>query len=239
MAAKPFLKLQADHKTVLVRDMDVFRALRDFLTNNGYRSVYETDRVGEAKTAMATFACHNPVLGERLAVVYGMSASDEVAHPQAPFVYGFGGRPAGDAKTYIQHLALRSTDIFKLRDYLEKKGAHFLTPTFQDKDSFGPLLQCFTRELFDDEWFFIEFVQRDYDPAKARGSGVQFVDKTVRSLYVAKQDEFREWLTTRKKRTFLDGLSKADAKAILHEILSNVEPKGYVETVPPLAKAVG
>ena len=239
MPAKPFMKLHADHKTVLVRDPDTFRSIRDFLGNNGYRSVYETERVGETKTAMATFACHNPVLGERLAVVYGMSAEDEVAHPQAPFVYGFGGKPPGDAQTYIQHLALRTVDLFKLRAYLEKKGAEFLTPIYQDKDSFGPLLQSFTRDLFDDEWFFIEFVQRDYDADKVRaGGGVQFVDKTVRSLYQAKQEEFREWLRTKKKRKFLDGVPKAEAKTLLREILDNVVPAGYVEAVPPLAKAL-
>ena len=238
MATKPFLKLKTDHRTVLVRDMEVFRSLRDFLVNSGYHSVYETDRVGEEKTAMATFACRNDLTGECLAVVLGMSGAGEVSHAAAPFVYGFGGRAQPDARTYIQHLALRTADLFKLRAYLEGKGAAFLTPIYQDKDSFGPLLQCFTRELFDDEWFFIEFVQRDYDPAKARGSGVQFVVKTVRSLYVAKQDEFRDWLTTKKKRKFLDGMSKAVAKATLDEILSNVDPKGYVETVPPLARAL-
>src|SRR6266566_4500242 len=52
-----FLKLKVDHKTVLCRDLNAYRALRDFLLNSGYSSVYETDRVGEAKTAMATFAC--------------------------------------------------------------------------------------------------------------------------------------------------------------------------------------
>lgn len=238
-AAKSFLKLVYDHKTVLVRDMDVFRTLRDFLRNNGYRTVYETDRVGEEKTAMATFACLNPVLGERLAVVHGISTTDEVAHPQAPFVYGFGPAGAKDAATYIQHLALRTTDILRLREYLEKKGAHFLTPTYQDKDSFGPLLQCFTRELFDDEWFFIEFVQRDYDADKVRDQeGVQFVDKTVRSLYGAKQEEFREWLRTKRKRKFLDGMSPADAKKLLDEIVKNIEPQGYAKLVPPLARAV-
>lgn len=236
-AAKPFQKLKFDHKTVLVRDMDVLRTLRDFLMNNGYRTVYETERVGEEKTAMATFACLNPITGDRLAVVHGISTSDEVAHPQAPFVYGFAGKPPGDAQTYIQHLALRTTDLFRLREYLEQKGAEFLTPIYQDKDSFGPLLQCFTRELFDDEWFFIELVQRDYDPDKVRDKeGVQFVDKTVRSLYQAKQEEFREWLRTRKKRKFLDRLSPSDAGRVLREIVANIEPKGYAKTVPPLAR---
>jgi hypothetical protein len=152
-------------------------------------------------------------------------------------VYGFGGKPAASALTYIQHLALRTTDLFKLRAYLEKKGAEFLTPIYQDRDSFGPLLQAFTRELFDDEWFFIEFVQRDYDADRIRDQGgVQFVDKTVRSLYQAKQEEFREWLRTKRKRKFLDGVPKAEAKALLREILDHVEPRGYVAAVPPLAK---
>ncbi len=239
MAAEPFKTLKVDHKTVLVRDMTVFRNLRDFLLNNGYQNVYETDRVGEEKTAMATFACRNTIYGECLAVVHGISSSDEVAHPQAPFVFGFRGSPPGGAVTYIQHLALRTPDIFKLRSYLEKKGAQFLTPIYQDKDSFGPLLQSFTRELFDDEWFFIEFVQRDYDADKIGAArGVQFVNKTVQSLYVAKQEEFREWLRTKKKRKFLDGLSSAAGKKLLREIVDNIEPMGYARTVPPLARAL-
>jgi len=238
MAAESFKKLKVDHKTVLVRDMTAFRNLRDFLLNNGYQNVYETERVGEEKTAMATFACRNTIHGECLAVVYGLSSSDEVAHPQAPFVYGFRGTAPGAAVTYIQHLALRTTDLFKLRRYLEEKGAQFLTPIYQDKDSFGPLLQSFTRELFDDEWFFIEFVQRDYDPDKlGTKAGVQFVNKTVQSLYVSKQEEFREWLRTKKKRKFLDGLSSAAGKKLLGEIVENIEPKGYARTVPPLARA--
>src|SRR5206468_2032961 len=78
MAALPaFLKLKVDHKTVLCRDVNTYRALRDFLLNSGYSSVYETERVGEEKTAMATFACLSPLTGERLAVVLGMSAPNE------------------------------------------------------------------------------------------------------------------------------------------------------------------
>ena len=238
MAAESFKKLQVDHKTVLVRDMTVFRNLRDFLLNNGYQNVYETERIGEEKTAMATFACRNTIYGECLAVVHGISSSDEVAHPQAPFVYGFRRAPPGGALTYIQHLALRTNDLFQLRRYLENNGAQFLTPIYQDKDSFGPLLQSFTRELFDDEWFFFEFVQRDYDPNKIAAGGTQFVQKTVQSLYVAKQDEFREWLRTKKKRKFLDGLSPAAGKRLLEEIVDNIEPKGYALTVPPLARAL-
>ena len=239
MPAESFKKLKADHKTVLVRDMTVFKHLRDFLLNNGYQSVYEAERIGEAKTAMATFACRNVIFGECLAVVHGISGSDEVSHAQAPFAFGFRGTPPGTALTYIQHLALRTTDLFKLRNYLEKKGAEFLTPIYQDKDSFGPLLQSFTRELFDDEWFFIEFVQRDYDPDEIRGAGgMQFANKTVQSLYMAKQEEFREWLRTKKKRKFLDGLSPAAGKKLLHEIVDSIEPKGTAATVPSLARAM-
>lgn len=68
MAALPsYMQLKVDHKTVLCRDLNTYRALRDFLQNSGYRSVYETERVGEEKTAMATFACLSPLTGERLA----------------------------------------------------------------------------------------------------------------------------------------------------------------------------
>src|SRR3989442_5262767 len=105
MAALPaFLKLKVDHKTVLCRDVNTYRALRDFLLNSGYSPVYETERVGEEKTAMATFACLNPLTGERLAGVLGISAPNEVAHAQAPFAYGVAGKPQKDAQTYIQHL---------------------------------------------------------------------------------------------------------------------------------------
>jgi hypothetical protein len=206
--------------------------------NDGYRVVYETPRVGEEKTAMATSAFHHPFTNERIAMVFGIDAPDEVSQGQAPFKFGFGGKPAGDAKTYIQHLALRTSDIVKFRSCLEKKGADFLTPIYQDKDSFGPLLQCFSRELLDDEWFFFEFLQRDYDADKVgTKSGVQFVDKTVRSLYVTKQDEFREWIRTRKKRTFLGGLPKDKARALMHEIIDNVDPSGYALAIPAIARA--
>ena len=220
-ALPPYMKLKVDHKTVLCRDTNAYRALRDFLLNSGYESVYETERVGEEKTAMATFACRSALTGECLAVVLGMSAPGEVSHAQAPFVYGFAGNPEAEAHTYMQHLALRTTDLAKLKDYLESKGAEFLTPIYKDKDSFGPLLQAFTRELFDDEWFFIEFVQH-----------------TVQSLYVSKQEEFRDWEKTRKKRKFLDGVPPKDRDMLLRDILLNTEPKGYVATVAPIARNV-
>src|SRR2546423_14114065 len=185
MAALPaFLKLKVDHKTVLCRDLNAYRALRDFLLNSGYSSVYETERVGEAKTAMATFACLSSLTGERLAVVLGMSAPEEVSHAQAPFAYGFAGKPQKDAQTYMQHLALRTTDIEKLKSYLESKGAEFLTPIYKDKDSFGPLLQSFTREIFYDDWFFFEFVQRDSVMAKLVVGVAQLVTDTDKSLSV-------------------------------------------------------
>src|SRR5439155_26612939 len=72
-ALPAYLKLKVDDKTVLCRALDTYRALRDVLLNSGYSSVYETERVGEAKTAMATFACLSPLTGERLAVVLGLS----------------------------------------------------------------------------------------------------------------------------------------------------------------------
>ena len=239
MAALPaFLKLKVDHKTVLCRDVNTYHALRDFLLNSGYSSVYETERVGEEKTAMATFACLSPLTGERLAVVLGMSAPNEISHAQAPFAYGFAGKPQKDAQTYMQHLALRTTDIEKLKSYLESKGAEFLTPIYKDKDSFGPLLQSFTRELFDDEWFFIEFVQRDYDADKLGVGGTQFVQNTVKSLYVSKQEEFREWEKTGKKRKFLDGVPDKEREKLLRDILANTEPRGYVQTVAPISRHV-
>jgi hypothetical protein len=237
-ALPPYMKLKVDHKTVLCRDLETYRSLRDFLLNSGYSPVYETDRVGEEKSAMATFACLSPLTGERLAVVLGLSGPDEVSHAQAPFVYGFAGQPQKDARTYMQHLALRTTDIEKLRSYLTSKGAEFLTPIYKDKDSFGPLLQSFTRELFDDEWFFIEFVQRDYDADKVGASGTQFVQNTVKSLYVSKQEEFREWEKDHRKRKFLDGVPEKDRIPLLRDILSNTEPKGYVQTVAPIARNV-
>src|SRR2546425_12670533 len=125
-----------------------------------------------------------------------MSAPNEVSHAQAPFAYGFAGKPQKDAHTYMQHLALRTTDIEKLKSYLESKGAEFLTPIYKDKDSFGPLLQSFTRELFDDEWFFIEVVQRDYDADTLGGGGTHVVQNTVNALYVRKHEECRDWTTT-------------------------------------------
>lgn len=234
----PYMKLKVDHKTVLCRDLNTYRSLRDFLLNSGYSSVYETERVGEEKTAMATFACLSPLTGERLAVVLGLSAQGEVSHAQAPFVYGFAGDPQKDAHTYMQHLALRTTDIEKLRSYLISKGAEFLTPIYKDKDSFGPLLQSFTRELFDDEWFFIEFVQRDYDADRVGAGGTQFVQNTVKSLYVSKQEEFRDWEKNRKKRKFLDGVPQEERMKLLRDILANTEPKGYVETVSPITRNV-
>ena len=63
------------------------------------------------------------------------------------------------------------------------------------------------------------------------------MDKTVRSLYVTKQEEFRDWIATRKKKTFLGGLPKDKARALFHEIIDNVDPKGYPLTVPAIAGA--
>ncbi len=238
MPAPEFMKLKVDHKTVLCRDLNTYRSLRDFLLNSGYVSVYETERVGEEKTAMATFACRSSLTGECLAVVMGLSAPNEVSHAQAPFAYGFAGKPQKDAHTYMQHLALRTTDLAKLKKHLESKGAEFLTPIYKDKDSFGPLLQAFTRELFDDEWFFIEFVQRDYDPDAVSQGGTRFVQNTVKSLYVSKQEEFREWEKTGKKRKFLDGVPEKERGKLLRDIFANTDPKGYVETVAPVARNV-
>src|SRR5439155_428539 len=110
IAALPaFLKLKVDHKTVLCRDTNTYRALRDFLLNSGYSPVYETERVGEEKTAMATFACLSPMTGERLAVVLGMSAPNEVSHAQAPFAHGFAGKPEKE-QTKLLHDILVNTE---------------------------------------------------------------------------------------------------------------------------------
>jgi len=167
-----------------------------------------------------------------------MSAPTEVSHAQTPYVYGFAGQPQKDAHTYMQHLALRTTDLAKLKAHLESKGGEFLTPIYKDRDSFGPLLQAFTRELFDDEWFFIEFVQRDYDPDAVSAGGTRFVQNTVKSLYVSKQDEFREWEKTGKKRKFLDGVPQKERSKLLQDIFANTEPKGYVQTVAPVSRHV-
>src|SRR6266568_3363535 len=85
MPAPAFMKLKVDHKTVLCRDLNTYRSLRDFLLNSGYVGVYETERVGEEKTAMATFACRSGLTGGCLAVVMRLSAPNEVSHAQAPF----------------------------------------------------------------------------------------------------------------------------------------------------------
>lgn len=225
-----YLKLKVDHKTILVRDMDVFKVVRDFLTNNGYVKVYEVNRIGEEQTAMATFACRNLIHGECLAVVCGINSPAELSHAQAPFMLE--GR---EVSTYVQHLALRTSDIFTLRSYLEERGANFLTPIYNEKDSFGPLLQCFTRDLFDDEWFFIELVQRDYNPTDVDVKlGEQFANQTVRSLYVTKQEEFRDWLSTRKKKLMFDG--NPAKMRWFRELLSSVEPYGYAEIIPALRR---
>ena len=168
----------------------------------------------------------------------GFPGDQESAGGVVPFAYGFAGKPQKDAHTYMQHLALRTTDIAKLKSYLESKGAEFLTPIYKDKDSFGPLLQSFTRELFDNEWFFIEFVQRDYDADKVGAGGTQFVQNTVKSLYVSKQEEFRDWEKTGKKRKFLDGVPEKERTKLLRDILTNTDPKGYVETVAPITRNV-
>ncbi len=224
-----YLKLKVDHKTILVRDMNAFNVTRDFLTNNGYVKVYEVGRIGEEQTALATFACCSLIHGECLAIVCGINSPTEISHAQAPFIFG----NDKNALTYIQHLALRTSDIFKLRSYLEERGANFLTPIYDEKDSFGPLLQCFTRELFNNEWFFIELVQRDYNPDEVNIKlGEQFANQTVRSLYVTKQEEFRDWLSTRKKRLMFDG-NPANMKWF-RDLLLSVEPYGYVKIIPSL-----
>jgi hypothetical protein len=227
-----YLRLQADHKTILVRDMDVFKAIKDFLTNNGYAKIYEVSRIGEEHTAMATFACRNLIHGECLAVVCGISSPEEPSHAQAPFMYG---KDKDGILTYIQHLALRTSDIFKLRSYLEERGANFLTPIYNEKDSFGPLLQCFTRDLFDDEWFFIELVQRDYEPSKVDTKlGEQFANQTVRSLYVTKQEEFRDWLSTGKKKLMFE--ENPAKMRWFQDLLLSVEPHGYARFIPALRR---
>src|SRR3989442_6123677 len=187
---------------------------------------------------MATFACLSPMTGERLAVVLGMSAPNEVSHAQAPFAYGFAGKPQKDAHTYMQHLALRTTDIEKLKSYLESKGAEVLTPIYQDKDSFGPLLPSFTRELFDDEWFFIEFVQRDYDADKVGTGGTPLLQDKGKSVYGSKEEEVRAGEKTRQKPNILRGGPEKEKTKLLHDILVNTEPKGNVETVAPITRHV-
>jgi len=81
-------------------------------------------------------------------------------------------------------------------------------------------------------------VQRDYDADKVGAGGTQFVQNTVKSLYVSKQEEFRAWEKTGKKRKFLDGVPEKDRMKLLKDILVNTEPKGYVETVAPITRHV-
>jgi len=178
--------------------------------------------------ACATMADQGPSLYKRLNGREGISL----------VVGDFVTNMAGDARVNERFKAMKPADIEKLKSYIESKGGEFLTPIYKDKDSFGPLLQSFTRELFDNEWFFIEFVQRDYDADKAGPGGTQFVQNTVKSLYVSKQEEFREWEKTGKKRKFLDGVPATERSKLLKDILANTEPKGYVETVAPITRNV-
>ena len=81
-------------------------------------------------------------------------------------------------------------------------------------------------------------MQRDYDADRVGVGGTQFVQNTVKSLYVSKQEEFREWEKTSKKRKFLDGVPEKERTKLLRDILVNTEPKGYVETVAPITRNV-
>ncbi len=54
---------------------------------------------------------------------------------------------------------------------------------------------------------------------------------------MTKQDEFREWMRTHKKRTFLGNLPTAKAREVFREVIDNVEPKGYPLGVWAIAKA--
>src|SRR5205823_10133607 len=135
---------QVEHEAGLVPDLDRVSCHSGFLLDSGLFLVGGHGPVGGAQAGKGRIGWLQLPTGERLAVVLGMSAPEEVSHAQAPFAYGFAGKPQKDAQTYMQHLALRTTDIEKLKSYLESKGAEFLTPIYKDKDSFGPLLQSFT-----------------------------------------------------------------------------------------------
>ena len=65
MPAPPsFMKLKVDHKTVLCRDLNAYRALRDFLLNSGYSLVYETERV-DWPLRPCDVSCHETVFAHR------------------------------------------------------------------------------------------------------------------------------------------------------------------------------
>ncbi len=230
-----FLKLKPDHRAILVKDREVYDSIRSFLTLTGYQCVYEVDRIGGDNTAMATYACRHPMTNDCLAIVYGLNAPDEFSHAHAPFDFGAGGQKAKEMHTYVQHLALRTNDIFALRNHLEGRGARFLTPVFNSKDSFGPLLQCFTRELLDDEWFFMELTQRNYDINEIKGKpGHMFSDTTVRSLYNMKQQEFLDFINTKKKIRMFE--KKEKTKEEIEHLIAGLEPKGFEKLVPGLVK---
>lgn len=232
-----FLKLKPDHRAILTRSPEAFSAIRQLLQTTGYETVYNVERIGEQKTGMATFACKHPMTGDCLAIIYGMSSSDEPSHAQAPFDFGIGGATAKEMHAYTQHFAMRTNGIESLRSHLESRGAKFLTPIFNSADQFGPLKQCFSRELLDDEWFFIELTQRDYDSSRiGKEKGTAFSDETVRALYNTKQAEFREWLKTKKKTRMFESDEKTRTE--IKRLLAGLEPRGFERLVKPLAKLV-
>ena len=231
-----FLKLKPDHRAILTKTPEDYNTIKQFLQMVGYVTVYNVDRIGEKKTGMATFACRHPMTGDCLAIIYGMSADDESSHAQAPFDFGTGGDKAKKAHSYTQHFAMRTKNIIALRKHLEDKGARFLTPIYDSADTFGPLKQSFTYELFDDEWFFIEITQRDYDVSKITGGGAAFSDETVRALYNTKQADFRNWLKTKKKMMMFSDENKT--KKEIKQLLEGLEPKGFAKLVPALSKII-
>lgn len=102
------------------------------------------------------------------------------------------------AAAHLQHVALRTPDLFAFYEHARARGVNFITPIMHDGDE--DLLQVFSGELFPPgarpTGLFFEFVQRTLskralDLVRNQDRQSFFKDRTFLGLYGEKEREYR------------------------------------------------
>ncbi|MBI4423640.1 MAG: hypothetical protein HY554_07935 [Elusimicrobia bacterium] len=139
------------------------------------------------------------------------------------------------AAAHLQHIALRTPDLFAFHEHARARGVNFITPILRERDE--DLLQVFSGELYAPggrpTGLFFEFVQRaitrrTLELLKRQDRQSFFKDRTFLGLYAEKEREYQSGFVTplidhELMRAIQESLSKLELWQIREPDVDRVE----------------
>ena len=209
-AARPRFNLVADHLTLLLDPAlyKPFYALMRIVFGVPRQGiVYEKRKrwPGAARESSMTFACDigdafredgSRMARTMLAVVQPTEPGGQSSHVREML-------GAHAAAAHLQHVALRTPDLFAFHEHARARGVNFITPILREDDE--DLLQVFSGELYppggSPTGLFFEFVQRTLTKRalallKSQDRQSFFKDRTFLGLYGEKEREYQSGVVT-------------------------------------------